>query len=150
MITRNCFEIKAFISGKAVYFFALLSVTLNNMPQGSTIVFDKAITNKGGAYNTTSGEFTASVAGAYVFSWTVLSIDRRFINAYLFHNEKYIAVAQADTLESNDASSGSNTVVLDLIAGDTVRVAVGFSSDMSARQVYAEGTSTFSGWLISN
>ena len=133
-----------------VYFFAMVSVTLNNVPQNSTIVFDQAITNKGGAYNTGSGEFTASVAGAYVFSWTVLNNDKRFTNAALFHNEKYIAVAQADTRIFSMGASGSNTAVLDLKIGDTVHVAVWKGGVAYDHQVAGKGHSTFSGWLITN
>ena len=138
-----------YISGRDVCFFALVSTTLDNLPLNTTIVFDQAITNRGGAYNTTSGIFTASVVGAYVFSWTVLNRDGRFMNAALYHNEKYIAIAKADTRDYSFGASGSNTAVLDLKTGDTVRVEVWKGGLTDISQAVGNGHSTFSGWLIS-
>ena len=127
----------------------MYSSNLDLLPQNTTIVFDQTITNRGGSYNATSGEFTASVAGAYVFSWTVLTDDKRFMNAALYQNEKYIAVAQADNRTSYGAS-GSNTAVLDLQVGDTVHVEVWKGGAAYDHQVAGKGHSTFSGWLITN
>ena len=139
-----------FIAGQDVYFFARVSADLNNLPQTTTIVFDAIITNKGGAYNATSGKFTASVAGAYMFSWTVQNKDQSFMNAALFHNTDYIAVAQADSYNSSYGDSGSNSAILDLQSMDTVHLEVWIGGNTDNHQVAGIGHSTFSGWLITN
>ena len=72
------------------------------------------------------------------------------MNAALYHNEKYIAVAQADTLDNNYGASGSNIAVLDLQTGDTVRVEVWTGGSTQFHEVRGTGHSSFSGWLITN
>lgn len=46
---------------------------LVNLKTSETVIFNQASLNKGSAYDTTTGEFTAPTDGVYSFSWTTMS-----------------------------------------------------------------------------
>ena len=136
------------ISGQAVYFTASNTKTLFNLPAGRKLAFDKAITNKGFAYNVTSGVFVAPFDGVFAFSWTIVVHRGNYINVMLMRNGKSQGLAQADGTTGQQNGSGSNTLVLELTAGDRVHLEVNGWGTSSSRQVHGSGHSSFSGWLL--
>ena len=106
------------------------------------------MTNRGNGYDNSSGVFRAPIAGAYVFSWTVVNERGHWANVAIKRNGVFYGLAQADGGSGKDNGSGSNTAVLELDAGDEVRLDVNDGRDATSHQVWGGGHSTFSGWLI--
>ena len=143
---------KYFFSGQAhqVYFTVGNSQTLNNLPAGRILVFDKVITNKGGAYNPTNGAFVAPFDAVFAFSWTIVVHTGNKINVFLMRNGNSQGLAQAaDGSTGIQNGGGSNTLILELKAGDIVHLEVDSWGSTFSRQVFGHGHSSFSGWLLS-
>ncbi|KAK3086307.1 hypothetical protein FSP39_016689 [Pinctada imbricata] len=131
-----------------VYFSAWNSGTLNNIKGHSTIIYDKVFSNEGNAYNEATGKFTAPRDGPFVFTWTALTTDKFLINVYIWHNGKRLSVAQAESKDETQNSSGSNTIVLKLKKDDVVELKCGLWGDDKLHQLYGDAHSTFSGWEL--
>lgn len=63
-------------SPKKVAFFAGLTENMGPTTEHTDVIFDRVITNVGGAYDVTTGRFTAPVNGTYQFS-SVISAQGR-------------------------------------------------------------------------
>ena len=91
------------------------------------VIFDTAVVNQGGHYDTSNGRFTAPIAGIYVFSVALLS-DHDGTDAYfgteLFINGQSYAKVQNRTELDNDFT-GSFTTVASLSVADYVQVSNG-------------------------
>ncbi|KAK3085685.1 hypothetical protein FSP39_007145 [Pinctada imbricata] len=135
-------------SSTDIYFHAWKYATVDNIPGGTTIVYDRVITNKGNGYNRITGKFTAPRGGAFVFTWTAVTTDYHSINLHLYVNGKRIGVAQADSLTGSQNSSGSNTAVVELKEGDIVRVVCGVWGGTSKHRLHGDAHSSFSGWAL--
>ena len=70
-----------------VLFSAGLSL---NSTGSKTLVFDKLFCNLGEGYNQSSGTFTATVAGTYVFTYFVHGGSPYPMYIYLLHNSQYV------------------------------------------------------------
>ncbi|XP_062581929.1 complement C1q tumor necrosis factor-related protein 2-like [Saccostrea cucullata] len=124
----------------AVGFSALLT---HNMYLGNkqAVKYDKVITNYGNGYDKWSGHFKAPMKGLYVFSCSVMAINKNYINIALVKNGQWVA-----TIYSNPSyfDQASGTVVVALKKGDRVwaRQADG------GRHVFGN-YNLFTGYLIS-
>ena len=148
----SLFECKYFfLSDQAnqVYFTVGNSQTLTNLRAGRILVFDKVITNKGGAYYSTNGAFVAPFDAVFAFSWTIVVHTGNKINVFLMRNGNSQGLAQADGSTGIQNGGGSNTLILELKAGDIVHLEVDSWGSASSRQVFGHGHSSFSGWLLS-
>ena len=117
--------------------------TLTGTPLG--LVFTSALTNVGSNYSTTTGRFTAPVAGTYLFSWTLTqSTALTGPVSYLYKNGvSSTAGVIAYGVSYNNATMN---VILTLAASDYVQVfAVAFNS---TSPVLDMGYMQFSGHLI--
>ena len=132
----------------AVYFSASIHHDQHNLPAGRTLVFDNVVANKGGGYITNNGVFTAPISGAYVFSWTIVTLQGNYINVILMHNGERKGLVQAGGTAKKQSGSGSNTIILDLNVGDNVHLEVNEWGEASTRMVHGSLHSTFSGWLL--
>jgi len=103
-----------------------------------TLVFPRVITNIGGAYNRHTGEFIAPRRGTYEFSFTVRAHNSNGF-AHLMKNLEIIASSYHDNHEH-----GTNTVILQLNAGDRVWVKITANADIARTT-----QSTFTGKSIS-
>jgi hypothetical protein len=105
------------------------------------LVFTQVVTNIGGTYSTTTGKFTCSQRGVYVFSTTLIAYNDYHVDGYIVKN----GVNQLEMYSVQPRSSGYNypsasgQVVLSLVVGDQVWV----------RTVYAlVAYSSFSGFVL--
>ena len=87
-----------------------------------TVAYNRVMTNKGSAYNTTDGVFTAPRAGVYIFIWNSLTTSDNYCYLYLYKNGKSVNLAAFSDGTSAVKDSGSMSVVLDLTTGDRVWV----------------------------
>ncbi|XP_069104306.1 uncharacterized protein [Argopecten irradians] len=130
-------------NGGIVAFYAVLSHSYSPVTNSMEIHFDKVTTNIGGSYSTHTGVFTCTRAGIYVFSWTVHVVPRY---SYIELVKNGVVVGNGFSGDSQYSGSGGNTVVLQLLQGDTVFVRVG--EHMSGTIFGSQGTTTFSGFLL--
>ena len=94
--------------------------TSSGVWSGSNLIFPHLVTNIGNGYNPTTGKFTASKKGTYVFFVTVNSSGQNYIYLDIVHN----GASKVRTMSHNTASylTGTNMAVLELNKGDTVWV----------------------------
>ena len=140
-------QLKNAREGTQVMFHARLSSD-RQYPSGTTIIFDEALTNLGGAYSSGVGAFQCPVDGYYVFSVSFHSYRDRSKGAIM----KAGAVLQDGPLTSADAGgpSGvhSSTAYACCRAGETVFVrALEYTDRYVAANLYGS-QSTFSGFLL--
>ncbi|XP_066285521.1 complement C1q tumor necrosis factor-related protein 3-like [Branchiostoma lanceolatum] len=115
-----------------------------NVQQDTDVVFDKIFTNIGGGYNITTGRFTASVHGAYFFSFHGYDYYASFnMWVKLLHNgREVVSIIDYDIDDTHDTAS--NSVILELAESDQVWL------QLHAGHVIAgfKHTCTFSGHLL--
>ena len=90
-----------------------------------TVVYDRVMTNKGSAYNTADGVFTAQRAGLYIFIWNSMTNPNKICYQYLYKNGNSINLAAYSNGYSADNDGGTMSVVLELTAGDRIWVRSG-------------------------
>jgi len=127
---------------------AFMARRTSNQATG-VIIFDTAVVNQGSHYDTSTGKFTAPVAGVYSFSTNVMS-DHDGTDSY-FRSEIHIngtsyAVSQGYTYLDNDFSSSFSTVA-SLSANDYVQV-VAVTASVYGTSAATSNYTHFSGFLI--
>lgn len=121
------------------------SVGLSHHFRGTSLIFDRVFSNRGGGYSPTTGHFTAKESGVYVFHFHALSRSDAVVLVDLYHNYHYI-----DSLfggSDEEFATGSNAATLNLVAGDTVFLKSKRSTNSyygTPDQVYC----TFSGYRL--
>ena len=114
-----------------------------SLQSAGVIIFDTAMINTGSHYDTSTGVFTAPVAGLYSFSPVVLSdmdgSNQFFITAIRVNGSSY-AQEQVHTDLDNDFGA-SFTVIASLSASDEVKVSTNY-------KIYgtSSATSNFTFW----
>ncbi|NXR42929.1 C1QA protein, partial [Zosterops hypoxanthus] len=112
---------------------------------GTTVVFDRVITNQENSYNPQTGKFTCKIPGLYYFTFQVVSsgdlclaITKNGVRAVSFCDNN-----SQDTLQVNSGSS-----VLSLAVGDQVFLT---TDPARGNSIYSgsEADSVFSGFLVS-
>ncbi|NWU40342.1 C1QA protein, partial [Hylia prasina] len=112
---------------------------------GTTVVFDRVITNQENSYNPQTGKFTCSIPGLYYFTFQVvssgdlcLSITKNGVRVVSFCDNNSQGILQVN--------SGSS--VLSLAVGDQVSLSTDPARG-SAIYSGSEADSVFSGFLVS-
>ena len=121
-----------------------VGVTLSSSSwTGDILVFPHVITNNGNGYDPSTGKFTASKKGTYVFSINVISYSTNYVFFDIVQN----GMSKVRTYSDNSASyqTGTNMAVLVLEKGDSVWV-----KRYSGKSYYTDSvpTTTFSGFLL--
>ncbi|XP_038563486.1 heavy metal-binding protein HIP-like isoform X2 [Micropterus salmoides] len=86
-----------------------------------TLKYSKVFTNTGDAYNPATGFFTAPVKGVYSFQFTVCGNHKGNMGVYVYKNKQRM-MYNAEWWANAGYEYLSNSVVLELIAGDEVHL----------------------------
>lgn len=96
---------------------------LVNLKTRETVIFNQASLNKGSAYDTTTGEFTAPTNGVYSFSWTTMSETEKYFITEIVLNSSPVAYNFTDgrgrTKNAGNVMSSSNAII-EMRKGDKV------------------------------
>ncbi|XP_078702818.1 complement C1q-like protein 4 [Branchiostoma floridae x Branchiostoma belcheri] len=130
-----------------VVFSAARTLALDAPDGNKVVTYDNVYVNVGAAYNRSSGKFVAPVAGIYSFTFNGMtrSVTSASYWIALIQNDLPRATLWEDNTSSGSVHSSSNTVLLQLAAGDQVFVELRqgkFLNSNFNRHV------TFSGFLI--
>ena len=106
-------------------------------------MFPHVITNNGNGYDPSTGKFTASKKGTYVFSVNVISNSKNYVLFEIVHN----GMSKVRTISDEFAfyQTGTNMAVLVLDKGDSVWI-----KRQRGKGYYTESVpiTTFSGFLL--
>ncbi|ELT90756.1 hypothetical protein CAPTEDRAFT_168874 [Capitella teleta] len=129
---------------KKVAFFVGLSDNMGPVTDHTDIIFDRVVTNVGGAYDPVTGRFTSPANATYQFNVIVAAQGRQKVRAavMIIKNGGMIATVWAESIPY--WATASNVVVLSLEKGDQVWLM------LLDRASYLHGYmySTFSGFII--
>ncbi|XP_071120246.1 cerebellin-2-like [Mytilus edulis] len=130
---------------KTVGFMVKSSKRLSNVNKGSTVIFDKVVTNTGSGYDASTGQFVAPYEGLYYFSWTILTYYSKYFTTQLMQNDNIIAANYPDGrgLSSSNVSA-TQSVLLHLAAKDKICI----KTESTGLFMYGDKWSTFSGFKI--
>ncbi|XP_052092401.1 heavy metal-binding protein HIP-like [Mytilus californianus] len=103
-------------------FHAELSNGLQNLPHDTVIVFDKIVTNDGGAYDSISSDFTAPDDGLYSFAWTTLTNPGHIFHTQLTVDGRVISRSHNNAESTTDGKTATKNVVVHLKKGNRVRI----------------------------
>uniref|UniRef100_A0A671VUX3 Complement C1q-like protein 4 n=1 Tax=Sparus aurata TaxID=8175 RepID=A0A671VUX3_SPAAU len=109
-----------------------------------TLAYNKVLTNIGGAYDSSTGVFTAPVAGVYYFTFFYHAGLEHASKLMLFKNSEMIVMTSDQKSRSDPVDTGGNAVVLQLQQADKVYVRMPINN-----HVWAADHTTFSGFLLS-
>ena len=88
-------------------------------------MFSKLLLNEGSAFNTTSGEFTCTTSGLYLFAWTFYVNPNTYCHTALTVNGHQNLITFADHRGITGASQSSTNVgIVRLNVGDSVWISV--------------------------
>ncbi|XP_034149697.1 complement C1q-like protein 4 [Esox lucius] len=85
-----------------------------------TLDFQDVLVNTRGAYNSTTGIFTAPVRGVYFFMYSGLSNSTGNMGLLLMKNNNYNVIATLQHVAGDRMETATNSISLILDVGDTV------------------------------
>jgi len=110
------------------------------------VTFDDVITNIGGAYDVTSGVFTAPVFGTYLFSLTLVCGPNSAMHVGIMKNDRTVFSSLCNG--RNDAQNqNGGTTIIHLDKDDRVNVALTFPV-RGYEEMYGYHMTSFSGYLL--
>lgn len=143
LVLTSMAELSEKVDSRQVSFSARLSKSVEDLAPWTTLIFQDIIINKGNAYSSQTGIFTAPLSGVYVFYTHILAANRS-IEMCLQHNGRTKL-----WLYVNGPGHGgdSNLIVLQLTKGDEIKVVK--HGPYGAKPFYVHPVwSTFSGYMI--
>ncbi|KAK7163452.1 hypothetical protein R3I93_007492 [Phoxinus phoxinus] len=108
-----------------VAFAATLGHGIGPFNEAVILVYDYVFVNEGGAYNPTTGIFTAPVKGVYFFMVSAFHDSYMSMDLKLFKNEQQMVTIYSEPQSGRYESapiSASNSISLILVEGDQVYV----------------------------
>lgn len=126
--------------------FQVSLVRSYDIPEDGKMIYDHVIINIGGAFDQTSGKFTAPVSGTYMFSANIVCDQTSTIHASIFKNRSAVVNLLCDNSTGNTWNQGGGSAILKLSAGDFVWV--GKIWPNRAAKAYGNGMTSFSGYLL--
>ncbi|KAK3083756.1 hypothetical protein FSP39_002644 [Pinctada imbricata] len=126
---------------KTVGFFARLTQRTPHLGVGQPIKFDTVITNEGNGYDPKQSRFIAPFTGLYQLSASVMSPTNAYVHCAIVKNGADVSPLYGAT---TDYDSDTQTIVLDLQAGDMVWV----KHTGTTNEIIHNYNSYFSGFLI--
>ena len=116
---------------------------------GETVVFENVLLNLGGGYDATTGVFTCPMDGVYIFSTSIMTIsgshtEQTRVHVDIMKNGAEIAAAYANG-GSGEMEQGSVSAAVQLVRGDTVKVAYQRHTDV---HVWGDRLTSFMGVLV--
>lgn len=120
------------------------------------MIYPTTLINQGSNYNTTTGRFTAPIAGAYHFFWSHIGGNSDNVWRYYFRkNGSNIATEWQLRLDTNESGSGygfgTREIIIPLAAGDYVQIFFLSDTGTNAYPGVADNTNTyptFGGYLL--
>ncbi|XP_041635211.1 complement C1q-like protein 2 [Cheilinus undulatus] len=110
----------------------------------TTLIYKRVITNIGNAYNSTTGIFTAPVAGVYYFTFFYHAGGEHQVFLALYKNSQMIVDSTDHASSADTADNGGNAVILQLQQGDQM-----FMRMEPNTHIWGNNhVTTFSGYLI--
>ncbi|XP_052792043.1 uncharacterized protein LOC128226192 [Mya arenaria] len=137
-------------SSNHVAFSAQLSTDTLELGLHHMIPFDVAITNEGGAFDTTLSVFTCPVNGIYTFMCAQTSLRNDYIQLEIVINGNSVAemyAAGATSGSGHGYDQGFNSVIRRCNTGDRVWVRV-HNHDGTALNRYGSSFSGFLNWIL--
>jgi len=135
LVTRN----------SGIAFFARIKDDVSNLVNGQYLKFEDIITQEGNDYNNSTGMFTCSIPGLYIFTVSLLTFPDKCFEGVIVSNSNSLAYLYS--CNDNHFGHSSNTVAVRLSAGDTVSV-YNFGDQHRTGSILRSGYSTFTGFLL--
>ena len=126
-----------------IAFFTTVKTAIEHTTAYQTIVFEDVKTNIGNGYNATSGIFTASTDGVYVFSTTILTCSGCLASVWFYKNDDFISGLYVNGAPDTEPST-AETIIMELTRGDQMRVKIADAKD----RVIGTHYTTFAGFLL--
>ncbi|XP_061195746.1 uncharacterized protein LOC133203970 [Saccostrea echinata] len=104
-----------------VAFHAKMTSSKYNLGSNQVVLFEEILLNKGNAYNTKSGKFTAPIDGIYHFDWTTLAgVSKRFITLLVREGSTMGVNYCADITNNQEHGQCSSSAIVQMKANQTV------------------------------
>ncbi|CAC5398890.1 C1QL [Mytilus coruscus] len=135
-------------TASSVAFSASLINHQENLSVYQKIRFDYVMTNVGSGYDPAAGVFKATVPGLYFFTVVIMSHATEDIETQIVKNG--IQIVNTYSGDSTTWNQGSQSVVLQLNAGDTVYIQIQDNKGVNDGniRIFGQSWSSFSGFLI--
>lgn len=118
---------------------------VHNFGEHQTVIFDKAITNVGNHYHTSTGIFTAPYSGVYVFHVTAMVNGDKEVYLEIIKDGIYIDDMQVNASGDPGEDAASEMWVLKLSAGAEVWIRNGYHNN---NDLHGNCFTAFTGFLL--
>ena len=130
---------------KVAFSVHLANTQNKEFPSGTIILYDNIVTNYGGAYNQSTGSFTAPYHGLYFFTINFMSQENKASHLAIHLNDDRLCTAYAGNGQYDVASC---SIIKELNKGDVVNVkAIHIGSTLHQVNVFHRNHHGFVGFL---
>ena len=132
-----------------VAFTATLTSNLANLGAGQTIKFGRVVTNVGGAYHVSHGNFVAPSDGVYIFSLTAMALVGHYENLQIVKDGSAVAGVFVGAQSDDHFQSTTTIVTIELAKGNEVWVQTANAQWHGSGSLHGAYDTSFSGWRLS-